>query len=372
MNKFLHHIAGKFPVHGNPEKILPLEDGFINETYQVFLHNQKDPAYILQKKNKNVFRDVPSMMENIRKVSLHLKRKVADRGGDTKREAITMLPALSGEYYYVDESGEFWTLCEYTTNSITYQQVVSRDLAFAGGSAIGLFQADLADFHAPLTNILPGFHNMPFRFRQWDEALAKDAAGRKSALKREISWIENRRAIMLDFYRNIETGTIPARVAHNDTKISNVLFCKEGPVLCMIDLDTVMNTSALYDFGDAVRTYTNTGEEDDINLNAVEINLEFYEALNRGYLSKSVTFLTQAELEHLAFSGLYITFEQVLRFLMDFINGDVYYKIKNPLHNLRRSHAQYKLLNSMELNFSKMQEITNKIAGQKNTTLTNA
>jgi hypothetical protein len=130
MNKFLHHIAGKFPVHGNPEKILPLEDGFINETYQVFLHNQKDPAYILQKKNKNVFRDVPSMMENIRKVSLHLKRKVADRGGDTKREAITMLPALSGEYYYVDESGEFWTLCEYTTNSITYQQVVSRDLAF--------------------------------------------------------------------------------------------------------------------------------------------------------------------------------------------------------------------------------------------------
>ena len=234
-----------------------------------------------------------------------------------------------------------------------------NEVAFTwqGGEGIGKFQAQLADFTEPLAETIKGFHNIRHRFVQWDEALRRDAAGRVKDLKEEIGWIESRRDEMLAFWSKVEDGTIPTRVTHNDTKINNILFDKQGEVLCAIDLDTVMNSTSLNDFGDAIRSYTNTGDEDDRDLSRVGMSLEMFRAYTEGYLSQRAGQLNQAEIDHLAFSARYITFEQVLRFLMDYIDGDTYYKTKYPEHNRVRTHAQYKLLQSMEEQYGTMCEI---------------
>jgi Ser/Thr protein kinase RdoA (MazF antagonist) len=215
----------------------------------------------------------------------------------------------------------------------------------------------LSDMKEPLVDILPGFHNIRFRFQQWDEVLAKDPVGRKAGLAKEITWVESRRAEMLKFWELVENGTIPTRVTHNDTKINNILFDKDGNDLCVIDLDTVLNSTVLNDFGDAMRSYTNTGLEDDEKLENVSMDMEIFKAYTKGYLQESISFLTDKELEYLAFSARYITYEQVLRFLMDYIDGDNYYKIKSVNHNLIRTHAQYKLLRSMEEQYEEMKLI---------------
>ena len=220
----------------------------------------------------------------------------------------------------------------------------------------------MADFTEPLAETIKGFHNIRHRFVQWDEAIARDAAGRCRELSEEIGWIESRREEMLAFWALVENGTIPTRVTHNDTKINNILFDREGRVLCAIDLDTVMNSTSLNDFGDAIRSYCNTGDEDDRDLGRVSMSIEMFAAYTDGYLSQRAPQLCQAEIDHLAFSARYITFEQVLRFLMDYIDGDTYYKIKYPDHNLVRTHAQYRLLQSMEEHYGQMCRIVAGIA----------
>lgn len=359
MNTNLHDIVIKFKVEEEITDIKPLGEGFINDTYLVRIGKEKWPGYILQRKNKNIFVDVPSMMDNINKVITHLKAKIKETGGDEMREAMTIVPTLEGQWFYVDADGEYWTLCLYIKDNLTHESANTPELAFAGGKGIGKFQAMLSDMNETLVDILPGFHNMKFRFKQWDEVLAKDPVERIDELATEISWIESRREEMLRFWELFEKGELPTRVTHNDTKINNILFDQKGDVLCVIDLDTVLNSTALNDYGDAIRSYTNTGLEDDKNLDNVSINLEIFEAYTKGYLSEAKKFLNQTELDNLAFSAKYITFEQVLRFLMDYIDGDNYYKIKYDGHNLVRAHAQYQLLISMEEHFERMQQVVN-------------
>jgi hypothetical protein len=354
MRQDLFYISKKFQIEGSLRKIIPLDQGFINDTYFVYMEGEEEPSYILQHKNQYVFKDVPAMMQNIYKVSIYLRSVITERHGDPLRETLNITPTLNGDLYYRDDEGEYWAMCLYIKESCNFQKVDNPLLALSGGKAIGMFQTMLADFHEPLSDILPGFHNIRYRFNQWEEAISQNLAGRIVLLKREIEWIESRRDEMMSFYSLIEGGQIPLRVAHNDTKISNILFDNNGDVLCLIDLDTVMRSSVLNDFGDAVRTYTNTGSEDEIDLGRVGIDLSLYESFAKGYLQKASSFLTDTEIHYLAFSAKYITYEQVMRFLMDFINGDKYYKIKSPEHNLQRTHAQYKLLQSMEENFDRM------------------
>lgn len=350
-------IAGNFCIEGNISEIKPLGEGFINDTLIVTTESEDTPDYILQRKNKNIFKDIPAMMENIVKVSDHIKAKVAANGGDPMREAMTVIPTKDGKLYYKDENEDFWAVSLFIDNTTAYQKADTPELAYQGGKGIGLFQAMLSDFKEPLSDILPGFHNIRFRFKQWDETLAKDPVGRKAALAEEIGWIESRREEMLKFWELFENGTIPTRVTHNDTKINNILFDKQGNVLCVIDLDTVLASTCLNDFGDAIRSYTNTGLEDDPNLDNVSMDLAMFKGYAEGYLSQTKSFLTQPEADWLAFSAKYITYEQVLRFLMDYIDGDNYYKTKYLEHNLVRTRAQYKLLQSMEQQYSQMCEI---------------
>ncbi len=350
-------IAEQFALEGEIASVNSLGAGFINDTLTITMKGSDRPAYILQRKNHNVFPDVPGMMDNIWRVTKHIKAKVEAAGGDPMRETLTVVPTKDGALYYKAEDGTYWAVCVFIKDSVTYDHADSTALAYKGGEGCGRFQAQLADFKEPLAETIKGFHNIRIRFEQWDEALKNDAAGRVASLSEEIGWIESRREKMLDFWKMVETGELPLRVTHNDTKLSNVLFDKDGEVLCMIDLDTCMLSTALNDVGDALRSYTNTGAEDEKDLGKVSMDLDIYKAYIQGYLSQMRPYLTAKEIEMLPFSGLYITYEQVLRFLMDYINGDTYYKTAYADHNLVRTHAQYKLLTSMEEQFAQMQEI---------------
>ncbi len=355
MKTDLNYIASKFQIEGKVTEVTPLGEGFINDTFIINTENGS-PNYILQRKNKKIFSPIPAMMENIQKVCSHIKAKVEKAGGDPMREAMTITPATDGKLYFLDDEDEYWAVCLFIDDTIAYEAAETPELAYAGGKGIGKFQSLVSDLDETLTDILPGFHNIRFRYKQWDEVLAKDPVGRKDGVTTEISWIENRRKEMLDFWKLVEDGTIPTRISHNDTKINNILFNKKGEVLCVIDLDTVLSSTVLNDFGDAMRYYTNTGLEDDENLDNVSMDIEIFKAFAKGYIEEAKSFLTEKEIEYLAFSAKYITYEQVLRFLMDYIDGDNYYKVKSPDHNLIRTRAQYKLLTSMEEQFEAMNE----------------
>jgi len=360
MNSQLNGIALNFQIEGQVEKVAPLGEGFINDTF--IIKTQGDsPNYILQRKNKNIFSPIPAMMDNIQKVCLHIKKKVEKVGGDPLREAMTIIPAKDGKLYFLDEEDEYWAACLFIEDTIAYDAAETPELAYSGGKGIGKFQSLVADLKEPLTNILPGFHDIRFRFKQWDEVLAKDPVGRKAEVAEEISWIEDRRDEMLKFWEMVEEGIIPTRISHNDTKINNILFDKKGDVLCVIDLDTVLSSTVLNDFGDAMRFYTNTGLEDDENLDNVSMDMNIFKAFAKGYLEETNSFLTDKEKEYLAFSARYITYEQVLRFLMDYIDGDNYYKVKSAEHNLIRTRAQYKLLQSMEDQYVEMTNTINEL-----------
>jgi Ser/Thr protein kinase RdoA (MazF antagonist) len=362
----LHEVSRHFSFEGNVEEIRPVGDGLINDTYLVTT-SDGSPAYILQRKNRHVFTNVPAMMDNIYKVTTHLKRKVEEAGGDPARETLTVIPARDGKLYHRDETGEFWAACLFIEDTVSHAASGCPELARQGGKGIGRFQRLLVDMPGTLEKTLPGFHDIRYRFRQWDEALARDAAGRKQAAREEIAWIESRREEMLAFRGKVESGEIPPRVTHNDTKISNILFDRAGEILCVIDLDTVLGDTCLNDYGDAIRSYANTGAEDDECLDRVSLDLEIFEAYTKGYLSEALAFLSATERENLAFSARYITFEQVLRFLMDYIDGDTYYKVKYPGHNLTRARAQYKLLRSMEEQHAGMDAIVRRVAREQET-----
>ncbi len=357
MERPLRELAARFQIEGTVQQVRQLGEGFINDTYIVETAEPTAPDYILQRKNRHIFNNIPAMMDNILRVTNHLKNKIMAAGGDPRREALTVTPAVDGKLYYQDADGEYWAVCEFISDAVTYQTADNPELAYQGGKGIGRFQAMLADFRGALADILPGFHDMCFRFRQWDEVLERDSAGRKAAVAQEIGWIESRREEMLKFWSLVQEGVIPTRVTHNDTKISNILFDTGGNVLCVIDLDTVLSATVLNDYGDAMRSYTNTGAEDDTDLSRVTMSIDIFRAYTAGYLSEAHGFLTPSEQDYLAFSARYITFEQVLRFLMDYIDGDHYYKVKSPEHNLVRTRVQYKLLQSMEEQYAQMKQI---------------
>ncbi len=358
-NEKLFQIAALFAFEGEIESIAPLGEGFINDTYVVTTVGNS-PNYILQRKNHNIFPDVPKMMDNIAAVTAHIKRKVAD----PMRQTLTITPTRTGELY-AQVDGNFWAACLFISRSKSYERADTLALAYQGGVGIGRFQSQLSDFTTPLHETIKGFHNIRHRFEQWDTSVAADAAGRVAELQTEIGWIESRREKMLAFWSLVEDGTIPTRVTHNDTKLSNILFDADtDEVLCAIDLDTVMSSTSLNDFGDAIRSYTNTGAEDDRDLSRVGMDIDIFRAYAEGYLSERKESLTQSEKQWLAFSALYITYEQVLRFLMDYIDGDKYYKTTSADHNLVRTHAQYRLLQSMESQYGKMQEIVSELVAE--------
>ena len=357
MKAELQNIASHFALEGDIAAIDSLGDGFINDTF-IIRTSGDAPDYILQRKNKNIFPDVPGMMENIRKVTEHIRRRVIAEGGDPMREAMTVVPTHDGKLYHIDPQGEYWAVTVFIADTIAYNKADSPELARKGGEGIGKFQAQLADFTEPLAETIKGFHNIRHRFVQWDEALKRDAAGRVKELATEIGWIESRRGEMLDFWSKVEDGTIPTRVTHNDTKINNVLFDEETRrALVVIDLDTVMPGLVGHDFGDAIRFAANFVEEDCPQADKAGVNLNIFWAFAEGFIKETAATLTEAEVNTLGISCFALACELATRFLDDYILGDKYFKIKSPEHNLVRTRCQIALAKDMRKKMDAMNAI---------------
>lgn len=355
-------ISKKFDLKSPPISVDTVGEGFINDTY-ILKTKDDDLKYILQRKNHIVFNDISGMMNNIEKVTNHLKHKMIQCKKDPERYVLTLIKTLEGELFSVDSEGNYWIVMLFINNSKTFYSVEGKtDLAYKSGETIGNFQLLLEDFDVDLVETIKGFHNIKQRLIQWDECLKNNKANRIDKLKEEIYWIESRREKMLAFWNLVETGRIPMRITHNDTKISNILFDLNDEPLCVIDLDTVMKSTSLNDFGDSIRSYANSASEDEENYDNVSIRMDIFKAFASGYLSKMSAILTDIELKYLAFSAHYITYEQVLRFLMDYINGDIYYKIKYPDHNIVRTRSQYRLLVDMENKYDEMVNIIRELS----------
>ena len=345
-------IVGNFAIEGKAEEVCPLGNGLINTTYKVITADN-GPVYVLQHVNTDIFPDPDMLMGNIVAVTDHIRTKLAADGvTDIKRRCLKFVPTIDGKYYTTHQ-GQCWRIMEYITDCVS-RTGVSPESAYIVGSTFGEFQAMLADIPASLGETIKDFHNMEFRLQQLREAVAADAVGRLAEVKWLVDELEARADEMCKGERLYREGKLPKRICHCDTKVDNILFDKEGQVLCVIDLDTVMPNFVFSDFGDFLRSAANTGAEDEADTSKVEFNMDIFRPFAEGYIKSAKSFLTPLEIENLPFAACLFPYMQTVRFLADYINGDTYYRIKYPEHNLVRSKAQFKLLKSAEAHLYQM------------------
>jgi hypothetical protein len=344
--KFIN-IISQFLPEEKVTSISPHGEGHIHETFLVETKDH-DPDYILQKINHNIFRNIPGMMENIEAITRHFREKLGKMPGhDPGTEALTLVYTKSGKSWLNDKEGNFWRVYTYIPDTITYQQMADPALALEAGKAIGFFQAMLSDLQSPLVETIPDFHNIDFRISQYEQAKNANSDGRVEFVQGEMLFAGERFERMKSYYRSLkEMAAI--RATHNDTKVNNVLFDRNNKAQCLIDLDTVMPGYVHFDYGDALRTMANTAPEDEQDLEKVHFNADIYHAFTKGYLQEAGSFLNQDEIRMLPYAPIYLTFIIGLRFLTDHLNGDIYFRIHHPGHNLDRARVQFKLVEEME------------------------
>ena len=352
-------VARHLQIHGEFLGAEPYGSGHINDTYCVlFDQGGTRVRYIFQRINHNIFKHPVALMENIQRVTAHLGRKIAGEP-DESRRVLTLIPSRDGMAYHRDAEGNYWRAYIFIEKARTFDAVESTGQAFEAAKAFGQFQKLLADLPAPrLQDTIPDFHHTPKRFAALEKAIAADVANRARLAQPEIEFALRHQdicSVLLD-------ARLPERVTHNDTKFNNVMLDDvTGKGVCVIDLDTVMPGLALYDFGDMVRTTTSPTKEDELDLTKVKMQFPMFEALARGYLSSAAGFLTPAEKKFLPFSGKLITFEIGIRFLTDFLAGDVYFKVHRDGHNLDRCRTQFKLVESIEQQTEQMNQLIESI-----------
>lgn len=340
--------------------------GIINDTFLVTCKNNKgnENKYILQKINSSIFKNVEKLMENYCGVCDYLKKIVSENGGDVERETITVVPTNSGKSYLKDSLDNYWRAIKFISDTVTYDVAESAEDFYKVGKAFGEFQNKLAGYNAEnLYESIPNFHNTKERFKTFLLAIENNKARRLESVRSEVDFILEREkdtSILLDLYEN---GELPLRVTHNDTKISNILMdanTKNG--ICIIDLDTIMPGLSLYDFGDAIRSGATHALEDEKDLDKVYVDLEFFEAFTKGFLEGTNSSLTEKEIEMLPMGAKVITLEQAIRFLTDYLDGDVYYKTSYSNQNLDRTRTQLKLVKDIEEKWNELNNIVNKYA----------
>jgi len=354
-------VAEGFPLLGSYREAVPYGTGHINDTFAMVRDQAgTEVRYILQRINHRIFRDVPALMANIVRVSEHSLARVRKEGRpDASRRALSLIRASDGRPYHRDEHGGWWRCYPFIERAKTHDMVESPRLAREAARAFGEFQKLLVDLPgARLNETIPNFHNTRSRFETLRRAWQEDVAGRADEVRTELEFV-GRREALVDVLLDLNArGDIPERITHNDTKLNNVMIddaTQEG--ICVIDLDTVMPGLALYDFGDMARSATNSAAEDERDLSWVQARMDLFEALVEGYLGSAGSFLNKAEIGHLALSSRLITLESGIRFLTDFLQGDIYYKTRRPGHNLDRARNQFALLRSMELQQETMEAI---------------
>ncbi len=345
--KYQEEILAAFGIDSQ-STIAPFGNGLINDTYLV-RDKEGAPRYVLQRINTDIFTDPAALQDNIEKTTEHIGRKLKASGiADTSRKVLHFVPCpATGKTYYTDADGKVWRMSDYIANS-TSPEKVDADSSYLAGKAFGKFQSMLADIPEELHETIPGFHDMELRLRQFREAVDRNAAGRAAEVTDMIAEVEAKGQSMCVAEELHRQGKLPKRVCHCDTKVNNMLFdSNDGSFLCVIDLDTVMPSYIFSDYGDFLRTAANTAPEDEPDLSKIAFRKDIFEAFTRGYL-ESADFLTQTEKENLPFAVALFPFMQAVRFLTDYINGDKYYRISYPEHNLVRARAQFELFHKIE------------------------
>ncbi|MDE5800508.1 MAG: aminoglycoside phosphotransferase family protein [Paramuribaculum sp.] len=352
----LKNIASRFATDAPIESIRPLGAGLINDTY-LAATAEGAPDYVLQRINTNIFTDPAGLQGNIVAVTRHLASKLpAD--ADPSRRVLTPValkddPELT---YFVDDNGETWRMTRFISDAYTFD-TVNPHYARHAGRAFGEFEAQLTDIKEELVETIPNFHNMEFRLEQLREAIAADAVGRLEPTREIADKLLDAAERMTAAERLHREGRLPKRICHCDTKVNNMLFDADGRVLCVIDLDTVMPSFVFSDFGDFLRTAANTGAEDASDLSSVNFDLDIFRAFAEGYIESAGKFLTATEREMLPFAATLFPYMQAVRFYTDYLNGDTYYKINGPEHNLTRTLAQMCLWEDAEAKLPQMREI---------------
>lgn len=356
-------ITHQFSIEGNLIEAIPHTSGIINDT---FVSRYQTPNgtkhYIHQRINQNVFKEPEKVMENIERVTQYARQRILAEGGDPDRQTLTLVPTRDGRSYYRTPGGDYWRTYLFIEGARTYEVSDNPVHVYQAARAFGNFQKMLDDLPGGrLHETIPGFHYTPGRLAAFTESVQADVVGRVAVCRKEIDFLLERSAYAPVVVNLLAEGHIPERVTHNDTKLNNVLIDDQtGEGICVIDLDTTMPGSALYDFGDLIRMGAATAAEDELDLERVTVNMTMFDHLARGYLDAGRSFLTPTECQSLAFAGILITYEQAIRFLMDYIKGDVYYKIRQPDHNLNRARNQIKMVADMEVHRPQMEEIITK------------
>ncbi len=351
----LQEIAKKFKLELNCE---PYGNGHINDTYII----NNAPRYILQRINSDVFTKPEEVMENIESVTDHLRKKIAAAGGDVCRETLTLIQTDDGRSFYKADENNYFRVYRFIENAVSYDRVENPVQFYNAAKAFGKFQNMLSDFPADrLHETIKKFHDTRSRLEAFRQSVKADVRGRAKYVVPEIEFVLSRESDCGVIVNATADGSVPIRVTHNDTKLNNVMLdSRTGEGVCVIDLDTVMPGSLLYDFGDAVRFGASSGDEDETDLSKIYMSEELFEQFSRGFLEETASVMTDMEKELLPFSAKLMTLECGMRFLTDYLSGDTYFKIHRKDHNLDRARTQFKLVKDMEDKADTMRKIVDK------------
>lgn len=356
-------VANLFSINGSIIDIQRFGSGHINDTYRIILSSEAVESYLLQKINHHIFADVQGLMNNIDLVTRHLKSIFEAQGLDGNKHTLTIIPTKLGELYCQDDEGGYWRVFTLLENTKSYDIVETPKQSYSGGQAFGKFQKQLATLDAnKLVEILPNFHNIDFRLSNLRKAITDNKANRVTEVQDILDYIFEREDRMRNIIKMAQNNDLPLRITHNDTKFNNVLLDEDDNVQCVIDLDTVMPGYIAYDFGDAIRTIINSAAEDEKELDKVVLNIPLFEAYANGYMSEAKDFLTNKEIESLWYGVLLLPYMQAVRFLSDYIDGDLYYKTHYIDHNLVRTKTQVKLVQELEAHETELLSILEKAA----------
>lgn len=356
----VNKIAELFDFQGEIDTIKPYGEGHINDTFLISMKNCEQ-KYILQRLNTKIFTNFHGVMDNILKVTKYLRSIVESENKDVLRECMTLIPTKSGDNYFVDKT-DCWRAYLFIKDTTVYQIIDSPAVFENTGEAFGKFIARLDGFDASaLCEVIPNFHNTLDRYNKFLASLKADKVQRSASALKEIEFVDKHKNMLSSIVNALEKGEIPLRVTHNDTKINNVLIDKfSGEAVCIIDLDTIMPGSLLYDFGDSIRSGCNTALEDEKDLSKVDFDITLYQAYCKGFLRGVGDKITQNEIDMLHLSAIIITLECGIRFLTDYLDGDEYFKTAYPEHNLVRCRTQFKLVERMEEMSDEMIKIAQK------------
>jgi Ser/Thr protein kinase RdoA (MazF antagonist) len=362
----LSNIISKFAAEADLSSIQPYGSGHINDTYYIKAKDSSATDYLLQRINNKVFKDVPALMNNIRLVIFHMRNKLQNvPGTNLDKEVLYLIPTHYQAYYYEDNEGNYWRMYKFIADTRSIDVAETRTQAYEGGIAIGRFQALLSDLDIKLlAYTIPRFHDIELRLEQFRDSLASDASGRKNEVLEEVTFALKRAERFSGIFKVWKDKQLPLRITHNDTKLNNILFDENNKPQCIIDLDTVMPGYVANDFGDAIRTIINSAAEDEAQLDNIQLNMELFEAFTEGYLKESQVFLNEDEIDSLPLSVMLFPYMQGIRFLTDYLNGDIYYKTAFPGHNLQRARAQFELLRKIELQYAKIENTIFRLGNQ--------